>query len=190
MTYSDDKAMEALKKGDEKAFELIYKKYLSSLRSHAVKIVGCLTIAEDMVQDLFMLLWVKRENVHITLSLNDYLHKSIHNICFNFYKQKKNELEYIEYTLNINDNSGLLQVDNNNDPASILIAHETANIIENAKESLPARCKEVFVLSDDGFTYEEIAEKLGITTGTVGTHINRAKNKLQESLENIEKVKK
>ena len=183
MTYSDETAIKALKIDDEKAYSWIYNKYVHQLRSHAAKIVGY-DHADNMVQDLFTILWSKRENIHITTSLRDYLHKSIRNICLNFQKQKKTEREHIEYALDTNDNSGLFQVFDDNDSSSILIAKDTESKINNEIDALPDQRRRVFLMWwKEGLKYDENAKRLGISTDAIGVQINRARTKLRKSLE-------
>ena len=65
MAYDDNTAIIALKNGEEKALTWIYNKYIQLLRSHALNVVGCIKTAEDIVHDLFLILWEKRKNIHI-----------------------------------------------------------------------------------------------------------------------------
>ena len=180
----DDTAIKALRNSDKEAYTWIYNKYFHQLLSHAAKIVGYEN-AEDMVQDLFKILWVKRETIHITTSLRDYLHKSIHNICLNFHKQKKNEREHIEYALDTNDNSELLQVSDDNNPLSMLIAKEKTSRIEEVMAALPEHHRQVLelaVFEESG--YMEISKKINIPLGSVGPRIIRAKKELLKLIEN------
>ena len=72
-----------------------------------------------------------------------------------------------------------------NDPLSLLISEEAVGEIDQAINSLPAKCKEIFILAKlDGYSYQEIAKKLNISMNTVNKQITRAMNKLRNELGN------
>ena len=74
---------EEFKSLDKATFEQTYKTYYRPLCLYAQKIVGCEATAKDMVQDIFMNLWEKRENIDIDTSLKAYLYQGVHNKCLN-----------------------------------------------------------------------------------------------------------
>jgi RNA polymerase sigma-70 factor (ECF subfamily) len=81
----------------------------------------------------------------------------------------------------------MFPIHDNHDPMSMLIAKETESRINDAIDTLPEQCRRVFLMWwKDGFKYDEIAEKSGVSIGTVKVQINRARTKLLETLENME----
>ena len=73
----------------------------------------------------------------------------------------------------------------NNNPLSTMILKEFESNIERAIEALPTQCRKVFDLAVKGFSYQGIAEKLCISVIAVGVQINRARTKIQKSVQNI-----
>ena len=177
---------EEFKSLDKATFEQTYKTYYRPLCLYAQKIVGCEATAKDMVQDIFMNLWEKRENIDIDTSLKAYLYQGVHNKCLNHLEHIKVKRQYGEFTMDMDDDSAWLEIHDNNDPLSELISQEAMSKIEDAIAALPPRCREVFTLVEfEELSYQEVSDKLGITKNTVDTQVKRAKQKLQESIGNL-----
>jgi len=183
MTNDINIAVKNLNNGDIKTFEWIFKTYYCSLCFYAERIVGEKAAAEDTVSDFFLKLWENREIIIITTSLQSYLYKGVHNNCLKYLEHLKVLRKYREHAQYMIDNYALFQLQTEHQPLSLLISHEAVTEIENAIDSLPAQCKEVFLLARmEGLSYQEIAEKLDISVNTVRTQITRAMTKLRNSL--------
>lgn len=70
---------ERIKNGDEKAFDDIFDTYYAGLCVFANKYVEDIDLAEDIVQELFIKMWVKREQLNVNSSLKSYLFQSVNN---------------------------------------------------------------------------------------------------------------
>ena len=179
-----------LKNGNKKTFESVFKTYYRTLCIYAEGIVGEKEAAEDIVSDFFLKLWENREIIHITTSLQAYLYKGVYNNSLKYLEHIKVLHKYREYAQYMIDNRDLFRTQADHHPLSMLISKETVAEIENAIDALPAQCKEVFMLARmEGFSYQEIAEKLGISINTVRTQITRAMDKLRQSLKYLENRK-
>ena len=166
-----------------KAFEQMFKTYYRALCFQAEDIVGEKEVAEEIVSDFFLKLWEDRETIHITISMQAYLHKGVYNNCLKYLEHIKVLRKYHEHALYITENRDLFDTYDDNNPLSLLISQETTAEIERAIDALPAQCKEVFLLTRmEGLTYQEVAGKLGISVNTVRTQITRAMTKLREAL--------
>ena len=177
-------AIKELKKGNRKTFEWIFKTYYRALCFYAEGIVGEIEAAEDIVSNFFLKLWENHEIIYITTSLQAYLYKGVYNNCLKYLEHLKILRKYREHALYMIDNSDLfLSQTDHQQPLSLLISQETVAEIEQAIDDLPEQCREVFRLTRlDGLSYQEAAEKLGISINTVRTQINRAMTKLRKSL--------
>lgn len=164
----------ACKTGDEKAFEALFHRTFRRLYDFALKITKDETIAEDILQDVFMKLWKKKDRVESN-NIEAYLFRLVRNQCIDYIKfvkiisAKTIELEtdrkYEE----------LYRIDFIRDEPYLLIHEELKLEIEKTIESLPARCKEVFILSRiEGLKNREIAERLQINIKNVERHLARA----------------
>ena len=170
---------------NEEIFEDLFKKYYHALCCYAVGIIGDAEDAKDIVNNFFGKLWDNRENIQITVSLESYIYGSIRNNCLKDLENKKVKRKYSEHVQNMRD-IGWLRKHDDDCPHTILTTQEMNSQIEKDIDSLPAQCREVFLMWLEGLSYQEIADELGIALGTVRTQMTRAKTKLRKSLMNQE----
>ena len=188
MSDFPENTIKDLRHGNKKTFELIFKTYYRTLCFYAERIVGEKDAAEEIVSDFFLKLWENCNRIHITVSLQAYLYKGVYNNCLKYLEQIKIWHKYRDHAQYVAENQDLFMSYDDNHPLAILLSEETVVEIEHAIDALPAQCKEVFLLLRmDGLSYQEVAEKLGISINTVRTQITRAITKLRESLGNLMK---
>lgn len=177
--------IERFSKGDEAAFEELFKTYYSNGCTFAQSFVKDPEIAKDIVQDTFIRLWDKRFCLKIETSFKSYLFRSIYNSCIN--ALNKNKLIAQKSQEIINEITLQNQLANQNLTPEIIeeiSARELEIEFEKAIEELPAQCNEVFKLSRNGqFSYAQIAEKLNVSVNTVKTQMKRALSRLREVVE-------
>lgn len=166
----------ALRRGDEAAFKAFFYRNYRLLYQQAYRYVTDAQVAEEIVQDAFINLWKQREKLHIKTSIEAYLGTSVRNRALNYLKsryarQRSSTLEPTEADLRVP-----AQVDS-------LSENELRSLLENALTALPERCRIIFSLSrEQGLTYQEIADELGISRETVKTQIKIALQKLRALL--------
>ncbi len=137
--------------------------------------------AEEITGEVFIVLWEKREQLSETTSLNAYLYKSIQNKCLNYIKHQKVENLYFNY----------LQKNNLLDACADEIENgfndkELARQIKSAVESLPEKCRQVFIMSRyEDMKYKDIALKLDISVKTVERHMGIALERLRKILKYV-----
>ena len=172
-------------RGDEEAFETIFKAYYSNACTFAQSFVKDPEIAKDVVQETFIRLWDKRFCLKIETSFKSYLFRSIYNASINAINKNKllsqKSKEIIE---EITFQNQLTNQNLNADIIEEISARELEIEIEKAIEKLPRQCNEVFKLSRNGqFSYAQIAEKLDVSVNTVKTQMKRALARLREVIE-------
>ncbi|MFN8254532.1 MAG: RNA polymerase sigma-70 factor [Bacteroidales bacterium] len=167
----------ALRKGSVEAFNLCYDLYFSSLCSYANLIVHNHEIAEEIVQEIFVNIWIQKENLPVHTSLKAYLAKSVKNDCLDYLKHLKVKENYAEKYLR--DFSEWYE-----DIFYDLINKDIQQSLDKAIEKLPPQCREVFTLSRfEYLSYREISEKLGISVKTVENQIGKALKIVREELD-------
>lgn len=160
--------IERLRNGERTAFELLFQFYYPGLVIYATQFAVDRLQAEDIVQNLFVRLWEKRQRVQLVGSLKSYLFTSVRNSCLNTLKHQKVENKYVEQLYDLSEKNLLYQ-------PNLYIASELQEIILGAIDKLPERCREVFVMSRlEQMKNDEIAEKLDLSKRTVETHISHA----------------
>lgn len=160
--------MERISKGDLKAFEEAFNLYAENLVRYAETLLKNTYDAEDVVQQLFVQLWAKRETTDVTTSLKSYLYRSVHNSCLNKIKQQGVRDSYAKYYTHVgNAVSG--------SAAQHVEGKEVQAAIDAAMDELPEQCRKVFRMSRyEQLKYHEIADELGISVKTVEAQMGKA----------------
>lgn len=166
MNNYDSDSISALKNGDIKQFEKVFKTYYPLLCQYAVRFLKSDDEAEEIVQELFYSLWEKRNKLNIHTSLKAYLYKATYLNCLDRIRQEKRHYAH-QNSIEINADEGY------EDHA--LEAREVNLIIMETLEKLPERGKRIFQMSRfEGMKYQEIAEKLSISIKTVEANMGKA----------------
>lgn len=165
-----------IQKGDEVAFENVFRNYYSRLCSYAYTMLNDSEEAEEMVQNTFIVLWENRESIDIHTSLKSYLYRAVHNSCLNRIKHLKVRKEHSAYVLHT-------QEEEIESTSHTVMGNELQQQINIAIEQLPPQCKRVFTLSRfENLTYAEIAAQLDISVKAVDKQMVRALRILREQL--------
>ena len=175
--------VEKVKTGDRKAFNELYKRFYLPLCSYASSFLDFNEI-EDVVQDVFVNIWIRREYIDTSLSFHGYLLRSVYNTSLNVLKRKDYSREYQStYRNNIEQMGYLFYNPDTNDTIQYLYNEDLRANLEAAINALPDRCREVFRLSYiDGLPGKEISSKLNISLSTVENHIYAALKQLRIKL--------
>ncbi len=162
---------------DTKAFEALYMYFYKKLLHFAISFTKQRETAEEIVADVFIKLWEKRESAAGIRNLQVYLFIAIRNRALNFLEWKsRNVLSYFE---SYPENIQAFQTT----PESVLMTREMADRINKAVDSLPPKCKVIFKLvREEGMKYREVAEILGISPRTVDTQMTIATKKLAAAI--------
>jgi RNA polymerase sigma-70 factor (ECF subfamily) len=154
-------------------FESMFRDYFGPLCAYAIKYTKDLDTAKEVVHSVFVNIWEKRDKIHKDQNIRSYLYTSVYNRCLNFIRDTKKTVEFEDQY------SDTLK---HNDPEN-LEAMELQARIDAAIQSLPDRCREIFVLSRyEDMKYAGIAEKLGISVKTVEVQMSKALKLLRKHL--------
>lgn len=169
-TLTDQELADLLRSGDQLAFRELYNRYWSILLDSAYKRLDSIEAAEEVVQELFVNIFVKRENLKITSSLEGYLKNALKYKIFDIFRSQSIHNSYIDSVLNQNNVVSLT-------PEHNLQTKELILKIDRATQKMPEKCREVFLLSRmEQLSNKSIAEKLNISVSTVEKHISKAMN--------------
>jgi RNA polymerase sigma-70 factor (family 1) len=168
--------LKKLKKGDSKAFLELYDRYHLQVYNWALKFVKIPAIAEDIVQDVFLKIWVIRERLNPQLSFPAFIYRICRNRVFSDLKKiAVNE----RLTLNVIEQFRSLK----ESPADLAIWNQYEVLLESAIRKLPKQRQKVFKLCrQGGKTYEEVAVELCISKNTVKEHMVMAVKNIREYL--------
>jgi len=164
--------------GDEAAFERIFRTYYGRLVSFAFTKVESLALAEELVQEVFLQIWARREQWVVERSLAAYLFRAVRNRVLNARRSLRLEKSYAtEAACEIEIETAERSDDQLGDA-------EIGAALAHALAMLPQRPRQVFLLSRrQGLSYAEIGDVLGIAVKTVEMHMGRALAQLRISLQ-------
>lgn len=159
-----------------KNFDEIYVIYFSRMKRFAKEYVLSDEDAENIVQDVFMVLWEKRDILEIRVDLVPYLFVLVKNKCLDYLRHKVVHNEYKQEII-----MKLFSLEQMN--YSFTSDEEIERIIVDAINKLPDRCRDIFVKSRiEGKKYRQIAEELNLSVNTVENQISLALKKLRVEL--------
>lgn len=169
---------EEIQKGNERAFNRAFDLYYSRLCFYADKILHDFDTSRSVVQQVFVDLWIKRENLAIT-SIQSYLYRAVHNSALDILKHKKIEYRYLSS----------LESSEPESMTDLIEEAELADRINRTIQKLPERCREIFMLCRfEEMKYAEIAVQLGISVKTVEMQISIALRRLRKELSDYQMV--
>lgn len=174
--FTDEELADLLKNGDHKAYTVIFDRFYGLLFIHACKTISDQETAKDVVQELFEVLWARRESLYFEHSLSAYLYAAIRNRIINRIAHQKVQNKYIDSLRDFMDKDNYLS-------DYRIREQEMKKIIEGEIAALPGKMREVFELSRKHYlSYKQIALKLQLSEQTVRTHVKKALRILRPKL--------
>lgn len=163
--------------GDERAFRKLFDEHWQNIYGVAYMLTKSAPVAEDMVQEIFLKIWMKREQLPEVENFRNYLFIIARNYIFNQLKKKSTDILFTDQLLDYFH-------DNNETPEKRLLQKEAQHLIQKAIGRLPQQQKLVYQLSrEEGLSRNEIAERLGISPNTVRNHLAKALEIIRQSLQ-------
>src|SRR5680860_1043579 len=172
---NEDLLIRGLKNGEEGAYSHLVESYHHKLCVYASNLIHDDSAAEDIVQNVFVTIWKKRQILKDNFSIKNFLYRSVHNEFIDQYRKNRSVLtlqkKYIDALESI--------IEENQD----FHLQKMMESVEDAIKKLPPKCKMIFVLSKkEGLTNLEISEHLNISIKTVENQITKAFNDLRGKL--------
>ncbi|MFO8148410.1 MAG: RNA polymerase sigma-70 factor, partial [Gillisia sp.] len=163
---SNTELVKLLKKGDMKAFDIIYKKYSRRLYGFVFRYLKQEADTEEIVQEVFIKIWKSREKIDIYSSFESFLFTIAYNATMSLLRKRVSETRSREYL------KSLQQIDTADHVIDEIQFKELNHKVQSLLEQLTPRQKEIYQLSrEEGLTHEEIAQKLNISKSTVNNHL-------------------
>jgi RNA polymerase sigma-70 factor (ECF subfamily) len=163
-----------IRAGEEDAYEVFFRQWYGRLAEYALRLLGTRDAAEDAAQDVFVAVWKKRASLPEADKIPAYLFRAVRNRSLNQLRAQRTARKWF----------ATLEVEPSIAPvAETVLEHEEVDrFIDRAVSELSPRAREVFQLSrDQGLTYREIGETLGISVKTVETLMGRALKALRKN---------
>jgi RNA polymerase sigma-70 factor (family 1) len=167
-SYTEQELLKLVAEGDRNAFTQIYNNYHNKIYSIAFELTESTTVSEEIVQDVFLKIWVKRDSLHEVEHFRAYLFTITRNYVFTALKRIARK-ESIEVSA-IQD-APLYD----HDTEDRVLNNEYTRILQAAIDRLPEQQKQVYnLIKKEGLKREEAAAALHLSPETVKTHLAQA----------------
>lgn len=162
--------------GDENAFRQIFDFYSNRLHNYIYRITESEEIAEDIVMDAFIKIWVNRSKLQSITNFDSYLYAMVRNQAFNAIKRIAHESRIIR-ELSLNSTEYQYSTE------ETVVYNDYKNLVKDAMDQLPPQQRLVYTLSrDEGLKYDEIAVELNLSKNTVKAHLKKALSSMRTVL--------
>ncbi len=174
--FPESDLLQALRNGDRAAFTRIYDRFWQKLYSVAYNYTRRRETAQEVVQEVFVRVWLKRETLEIRESLEKYLYAAVKFQIYNAFDKQRSASRYAEFALH-----HLPVVEETTEQQ--LTFDETLALLEQQVAAFPETTRRVFVLSRfEGWPVARIAENLRISPKAVEYHITKALRVMRSKL--------
>lgn len=182
---TDEELIARFQQGDNYAFDLLVKRYKDPLMNFVFRFVGEKEEAEDIVQETFLRLYKNKHYYREIAKFSTWIYTIAGNLAkTELRRRRRRKLLSISSFMTSEKDYDIPDEDSNPERETNTVV--TDKIIQKAIDKLSPKFKQVIILRDiQGFSYEEIAEIVGIPLGTVKSRVNRARLKLQEDLKHL-----
>ncbi|GAA3584601.1 RNA polymerase sigma factor [Snuella lapsa] len=176
LDFSDQKILtRELEKGNHLALVYLMDTYHKPLCAYIYSLSSDYEGAQDIVQNVFIKVWMDRHKLHAVKSIRNFLYKSVYNGFIDQWRKDKRMLAIEAKHL---ENLNTIIEDNSDELLEKQIA-----LINIEIENLPQKCKETFLLSKrEGLTNIEIADFMNVSIRTVESQMNKAFRILRKKL--------
>lgn len=164
------------REGEIRAMEILYGHFKSSLVSLAFRYTYNHTVAEDLLQDIFVKVFTHLHTLDDEKAFVRWLYRVAVNTCLSYLRAHK---KLLQKTIPLEEVEGVI-----GDPSSVGTEREANKPLEEAIHNLSTKLKSVFLLHDvQGFKHEEVAQIMGCSVGTSKSQLFKARMKIRKYLE-------
>ena len=167
-----------IRNSDIAAFKEVFEQYYAALCMYASCIVRDWNDAEEVVQELFYVLWKNRKSLPMLHSLKGYLYNAVRNQSILYVEHQNVVNRY-----NASEKKNRSDDDCSPNPQQQMEIDELESVVENTLTKLPERCRRIFAMQrNEGKKYSEIAETLQISIKTVEADITKTLKALKAEI--------
>jgi RNA polymerase sigma-70 factor (family 1) len=174
--HNEDVLLSGLEKGSEEAFSQLYNHYRATIYDVGYRFLKSSALAEEIVQDVFLKIWLKRSEMGAVRDFNAYLFIMARNFIFDRIKK----MAYETAAQNEWKNEPFFS----DDTEHLVRHHQCQQLLKQALELLPPQQKKVYQLAKvEGLSHDKIARQMNLSRLTVKTHMAKALQNIRRYLD-------
>ena len=175
--------IEDLRAGDEGAYAVLFHEHFATLCNYAFSFVGSRDEATEVVQEVFVSLFLDRARLHMDERITVYLYGAVRHRALNVGRARRVRAGWHARVI---ERLGIRPAVTENDGAVAVLRDEIAATVRRLVDDLPLKCKDAFLLVRvHGISYDEAAAVLGVQRSTIQTHLMRATKILYRQLADL-----
>lgn len=180
MPDTDIDLMQRLKAGDTRSFEELLQRHQKRVLNVIYRYLGHATLAEDLVQEVFLRVYKARQSYKPKAKFTTWLYKITANLCLKELEKRRKKT----YSLDSGTKEPAQYIQSTAaSPAETMEQKEVAQVVQDALAELPPKQRMAVVLNKyQGFSYEEIAASMELSTKAIKSLLFRARTSLKERL--------
>lgn len=166
--HDEKRLLLLISQDDTEAFSALFQQYKDKVYTIALKLTGSTFISEEVVQDIFMKLWIKRKTLPEVEHFNAWFSTIIRNHLFSLIKKQaareNRENAFANKAPSFYNNAD-----------QYILLKETEELLEKALYTLPPQQQKIYrLVKESGMKKEEVASRLNLSTETVKAHLSKA----------------
>lgn len=163
-----------LKADSKQSFEELYYRYSARIYGNLKKLLKSDELAEEFLQEVFVKVWDKRNNIDVEKSFRSYLFRISENMVFDFFRKAARDKKLQDHLISV-------ATEYYSHIEESLCINEDMAILSKAIDQLPPKRRHIFMLCKiEGKSYEEVSKELGISVSTINDHIVKASRSVKE----------
>jgi RNA polymerase sigma-70 factor (ECF subfamily) len=168
LNTSDSYLIELWRTGNEKAYRALFDKYFYKLYNYTLKLIPDKNVSEEIVMDVMLAVWQKKDTLNSSLSLSAYLYRSVKNRLIDHLR--KQHRAGVVPTVSLDQTA--VEPPSSFGTDSRLLHKELEGLYQTSLNRLPPQKKRIFTMSrEEGNSYKEIADRLKLSKNTVENHM-------------------
>ena len=180
-SLDDQELWNRIKNGDRVSFERFYRKHIQRLYVLVSKRIDDQTVVEDLLQDIFLTLWEKRELYEPRGKIYPYLKGMATNRILNHYRENKNQPQYVDLWDNLPES--IINLQELSTAFTQVEDEEYESLLQKAIHALPERMHQVYDLRFiQNQSIDQISSQLSISPHTVRNQIKNIRKKFLQTL--------
>lgn len=172
---NQDNLIIRLRKGDSMAFDLLYEKYWKKLFSIAYRRTDDEDTAKDIVQEVFVSVWKKREKLQIETELEFFLIGAVKLQVLKYFRSETVKMKVLQYGME-KMKEAICHMN------ELFPYYALESILEKEVNALPDNMKQAFLLKSDNYSIKEIAAALNIAEQTVSNNLSEAMKRIRQKI--------